>query len=63
MIEPKEFEIQYLEDQFDTVDSSFFTGDGIFTKEAIERAQWYLDRWNRRLVEIEAIVKDVTNDN
>ena len=55
---PDEFQDSRMEDQFDEIDAVFFTGDGLFSNEAIERCEWYLLRWQKRLNEIKEIVKE-----
>ena len=42
----------YTEDLCDQLDAVFFTGDDLLDKEAGDRMQYYLDRWNKKVRDV-----------
>lgn len=40
---------QWLEESFDSIDSSVFNGDSLHNREALDRFDYYLARWQREL--------------
>ncbi len=41
-----------IEELFDTIDAGFFTGDGFHNKEACDRIEEYIGRWELQLIDI-----------
>jgi hypothetical protein len=44
-----EFNIEWLDEAIDTVDSAFFTGDSFFEKQNNEKMRQILARWQKQL--------------
>lgn len=46
----------WAEDNFDSIDAGFFSADTFHNNEAIERAEFYIDRWQREIVKIKEMM-------
>lgn len=47
-----QFYSKWAEDAFDSIDAGFFSGDIFYNYEALERVEWYLARWQKRMKEL-----------
>ena len=41
----------WAEEAFDSIDAGFFSGDTFENREAIARAEWYMQRWQQKITE------------
>ena len=44
------------EEMFDTLDAAFFSGDELYDKEALLRVEMYIERWQRRVLELKPLI-------
>lgn len=46
---------RHVEDALDSIDAAVFTGDGIYSPDAIERFRWFLRRWDKEMAKRESV--------
>ncbi|SIT50465.1 hypothetical protein BN2476_830036 [Paraburkholderia piptadeniae] len=49
---------QWAEDAADSIDAGFFSGDTFNDREALDRIEWYIARWQRQIVNIKAMLAE-----
>lgn len=49
----------YLDDACDLVDACFFTGDTFFDEEVMKEMEFYLNRWNKKIIELKEIQEEI----
>ena len=52
---------KYNIDYCEGLDAALFNGDDFIYKENLEELKVYLDRWNRKVIEIEIFIKEEQN--
>ena len=52
---------RYLEDLFDQIDASVFSGDSLYDKDEIERFEHFLKRWKKESEEIRRRIEENEN--
>ncbi len=52
-----------IEEMFDGIDAAFFTGDSLRSEDALNRAEWYMARWLREIVNIRAALGEKNTED
>ena len=58
-----EFTREYLNEQFDSIDASVFSGDAFLESKNIEAFEFFIERWQRKINTYKNIIDEIESED